>query len=281
MRTMFFRPLYCSLYCPLWRPFARACRRLLVPALAALGLFLSGAASAQMKPMSDTELSRVTGQGMFTVSNSSYNGFDFTRIGLDADINLNANLSNIRLGEYTYAQRNGTGADIDISTLNFGRSDGTAANRLVQITNPYFEFVYQNDASSGQRQIVGMRLGFDGIAGDIGTKIASLSGSILINGGAAGNIDSNNDPLGGKRWDGSSTANTLSFAQVGGVTAGDASGPSRDFWISLLKTPVQFQAAPGMPAPAEAQAGIWLNWRDKLSALNLTGAVPLNYAAGH
>jgi hypothetical protein len=252
-----------------------------VPALAALGLFLCGTASAQMKPMSDTELSTVTGQGLFTVSNSSYSGFDFTRIGLDADVTLNANLSNLRLGQYAYAQRNGTGADIDIGTLNFGRSDGTAANRLVQITNPYFEFVYQNDVSSGQRQIVGMRLGFDGIAGDIGTKIASLSGSVLINGGAAGTIDSNNDPLGGKRWDGTSTANKLSFAQVGGVTAGDASGPSRDFWISVLKTPVQFQAASGMPALTEAQAGIWLNWRDKLSALNLTGSVPLNNPPGH
>jgi hypothetical protein len=30
-----------------------------------------------------------------------------------------------------------------------------------------------------------------------------------------------------------------------------------------------------------AQAGIWLNWRDKLSALNLTGTVPLNNPPGH
>ena len=254
----------------------------LIPAFfLVLSLIAAPSASAQLKPMSDTELSSVSGQGMFTVSNSSYNGFDFTRIGLDADVTLNANLSNIRLGQYNYAQRNGTGADIDISTLNFGRSDGTAANRLVQITNPYFEFVYQNDATSGQRQIVGMRLGFDGIAGDIGTKIAALSGSVLINGGAAGNIDSNNDALGGKRWDGASSANKLSFGQVGGVTAGDANGPSRDFWISVLKAPVQFQAAPGMPALTEAQAGIWLNWRDKLAALNLTGSVPLNNAPGH
>lgn len=250
-------------------------------ALAALCLLLPGAASAQMKPLSDAELSSVTGQGVFTVSHASYNGFDFTRIGLDADLTLNANLSGIRLGEYPYAQRNGSGADIDIGALNFGRSDGTAANRLVQITNPYFEFVYQNDATSGQRQIVGVRLGFDGIAGDIGTRIAALSGSVLINAGAAGSIDSNNDPLGGKRWDGSSSANALSFAQVGGVTAGDASGPSRDFWISVLKAPVQFQSAPGMPALTQAQAGIWLNWRDKLTALNLTGAVPPNNPPGH
>ena len=262
---------------PLLRDWTRPSKRALAPMLAVLGLLLPGAASAQMRPMSDTELSTVSGQGLFTVSNSSYNGFDFTRIGLDADVTLNANLSNIRLGQYNYAQRNGTGADIDVSTLNFG----TNAKQLVQITNPYFEFVYQNDPTTNQRQIVGMRLGFDGISGDIGTKIASLSGSVLINAGAAGTIDSNTDPLGGKRWDGTSSANSLSYAQVGGVTAGDSSGPSRDFWISILKTPVQFQAAPGMAAPATAQAGIWLNWRDKLSALNLTGSVPLNTGTGH
>jgi hypothetical protein len=259
--------------------------------LVCLSLLFPVAALAQsqaprtLQPLSDSELSGVSGQGLFSVSNSSLNGFDFTRISLDADVNLNANLSNIRLGQYTYAQRNGTGADIDINTLNFGRSDGSAANRLVQITNPYLEFVYQDGnasgAGAGQRQIVGMRLGFDGISGDIGTKIASLSGSILINGGAAGSVDSNLDPGGGKRWDGSCSGCALSLSQVGAVKAGDASGPSRDFWISMLKTPVQFQAAPGTAAPAVAQAGIWLNWRDKLSALNLTGTVPLNNPPGH
>jgi len=250
-----------------------------VASLVALSL-LPCAASAQMRPMSDSELSTVSGQGLFTVSNSSYSGFDFTRISLDADVTLNANLYNMRLGEYTYAPRNGSGADLDISALQFGRTDASAAQRLVQITNPYFEFVYKNTGVASQREIVGMRLGFDGISGDIGTKIATLSGSMRIDAGAAGIIDSLKDAGGGKRWDGT-CAGCTPLASVGGVTAGDANGPSRDFWIAILKTPVQFQAAPGMPALTEAQAGIWLNWRDKLTALNLTGAVPVNNAAGH
>jgi len=254
---------------------------LLTASLVALSL-LPCAASAQMRPMSDSELSTVSGQGLFTVSNSSYSGFDFTRIGLDADVTLNANLANMRLGEYTYAPRNGSGADLDIGALQFGRTDASAAQRVVQITNPYFEFVYKNTATGGgsQREIVGMRLGFDGISGDIGMKIATLSGAMRIDAGAAGIIDSMNDAGGGKRWDGTCTGCTP-LANVGGVTAGDANGPSRDFWIAILKTPVQFQAAPGMPALTEAQAGIWLNWRDKLTALNLTGTVPANNPAGH
>jgi hypothetical protein len=261
--------------------FFLSCARLAAPVLAALGLMLPGAASAQMRALSDTEMSSVSGQGLFSVSNSSYSGFDFTRISLDADVTLNANLANLRLGEYNYAPRNGSGADLDIGYLRFGRSDASDAQRLVQISNPYFEFVYRNTGTAGQREVVGMRLGFDSIAGDIGMKIATLSGAMRIDAGAAGAIDTLNDAGGGKRWDGTCAGCALSLSQVGGVTAGNASGPSRDFWISVLKAPVQFQAAPGMPALTEAQAGIWLNWRDKLTALNLTGVVPANNAPGH
>jgi hypothetical protein len=259
------------------RPFLAA----LFAPMFALVLLAAGTASAQMRALSDNEMSSVSGQGLFTVSNSSYNGFDFTRIALDADVTLNANLANLRLGEYNYDPRNGSGADLDISALRFGRSDGGAAQRLVQITNPYFEFVYRNTGIGSQREVIGMRLGFDGISGDIGMKIATLSGAMRIDAGALGAIDTLTDPGGGKRWDGTCTGCALSLSQVGAVTAGDASGPSRDFWISVLKAPVTFQAGAGMPPLTEAQAGIWLNWRDKLTALNLTGMVPANNAPGH
>ncbi|MFC7652774.1 hypothetical protein ACFQT4_11280 [Pseudoduganella danionis] len=64
------------------------------------------------------------------------------------------------------------------------------------------------------------------------------------------------------------------------MTAGDASGPSRDFWVSLLKTTVQFPTTNGAPATDAAQAGVWLNWRDKLQALNTSGLVPANLPKG-
>jgi len=256
--------------------------RRLLPAL--LYACLCGGAWAQPQPMSDEELSHTSGQGLIAMSNSSLNGFDFTRISLDADITLSANFGNMRLGEYNYAPRNGTGADIDMPALQFGRSDGTDANRLVHISNPYFEFVYQNAADGASRQVIGMRLGFDAISGDVGLKINSLSGSMLVNGtDASGNpiaLDSHTDTSGGgKRWDGSCTAPCLPMAQLGGVTAGDASGPSRDFWISVLKTGVQFSASGSGVVPDQAQAGVWLNWRDKLTALSAT--LPPNLPKGH
>lgn len=256
-------------------------RRLLPGAALLCGMH---AASAQMQPLSEDELSAVNGQGLVSMTNTSLNGFDFSKIALDADITLSANLRNMRLGEYSYAARNGSGADLDIPLLQFGRSDGSDAQRLVQISNPYFEFVYRNAADNTSREAVGMRFGFESIKGDIGLQITTLSGSMQVTGTAADGstitLDSRTDALGGKRWDGSCTAPCLTLSQLGGVTAGDASGGSRDFWISMLKTAVQFPTTNGAPAADTAQAGMWLNWRDKLQALSTNGVTPPNLPKG-
>src|SRR5471032_2083621 len=237
------------------------CAVLLATALHALP------AAAQLQALSDDELSRTRGQGLVAVNNSSLGGYDFSKVTLDADITLSANLYNTRLGIYTSAPRDGSGAD---------------AQRTVQISNPYFEFVYKPTGDpTTPRDVIGMRFGFDAISGDVGLKLNTVSGSLLVgtNNGSGLTLDSHTDPLGGKRWDGScaSGASCLTFAQLGGVTAGDASGPSRDFWVSVLKAPVQFEAPPGTTTlPDVAQAGVWLNWRDKLTALATNGLVPPN-----
>lgn len=247
--------------------------------LGALLLCAMHAASAQLRPLSEQELSEIHGQGLVTLTNTSLNGFDFSKVALDADITLSANLRNMRLGEYSYSARNGSGADLDIGLMQFGRSDGTEAQRTVQISNPYFEFVYKPAADGTSREAVGMRFGFGSISGDVGLQIATLSGSMKVTGTAADGgaivLDSHTDAGGGKRWDGSCTGACLSLAQLGGVTAGDASGGSRDFWVSVLKTAVQFPATSGVTSDP-AQAGIWLNWRDKLSALSTNGVTPPN-----
>ena len=256
-------------------------RRLLLGAALLCGMH---AASAQMQPMSEDELSATHGQGLVTLTNTSLNGFDFSKVALDADIALSANIRNMRLGEYAYGARNGSGADLDIGLMQFGRSDGTEAQRLVQISNPYFEFVYKNAADGASREAIGLRFGFESISGDIGLQVKTLSGSMRVTGTAADGsalvLDSRTDALGGKRWDGSCMAPCLTLSQLGGVTAGDASGGSRDFWVSLLKTGVQFPTAAGLPASDPAQAGVWLNWRDKLQALNTSGITPPNLPKG-
>lgn len=243
-----------------------------------LALALAGpqAARAQGKPINDEALSEVWGQALFSLSNTSENGYDFSRITLNADIKLNANLTGIRLGEYTSSLHNGTGADIDISALQFGRTDGTLAQRTVSVTDPYVEFVYKNAGNAATREVVGMRLGFGGIAGDIGLKMNAVSGSLQIDGGSAGTLD-----VSGKRLDSAactaSPSCQIALSQIGGVTAGNGSGASRDFFISVLKSAVTFPTNTATGVTSEqAMAGFWLNWRDRLAALNTTGSTPAN-----
>jgi hypothetical protein len=240
---------------------------------------LATSVRAQGVPLDDEQLSEVWGQALLTLENSSLNGLEFTRLTLGADVQLNANFSKVRLGEYSNSVRNGTGADIDIGALRFGRSDGTDAQRLVSITDPYFEFVYRPAVDGPGREVIGMRLGFKGIQGDIGIAMNTVSGSLRIDAGSAGIVDSRNDTLGGKRWDGTSCASgsscPLALSQINMLSAGDANGASRDFFVAVLKQSVQFPSVNGV-ASDTALAGFWLNWRDRLAASRVNQTIPVN-----
>lgn len=232
-------------------------------------------ASGAPQVLTDQELTQVSGQGMISVSNASLNGLDFSTITLNANVTLNANLHNIVLGQYNNAANNGTGSDINIALLQFGTSSGSTAQQTVQITDPYFEFVYNNATGPGKSQVVGMRFGFEGIAGNVGLLMNSVSGSVQIDNGAAGVLTSNAY----RASSACSGATCVALSQIGGVVAGNASGPSRDFWISMLSQPVQFPAQAGMSAPNMALAGIWLNWTDRLTAANISATVQQNLLA--
>jgi len=237
-------------------------------ALAATLLGFAAPACAQGKPMDDAALSETWGQALMDLTNTSSGNYQFSRLTFNADIALSANLSGVKLGT-----NSGGVSDIDISTFNFGRSDSTEAARTVAITNPYFEWVYSGTAGSADRQVVGMRIGFGGITGDVGLAMNSVSGALTINtpSGAMSAVGSQSTAL-----TGCSGACTTALNQIGGVTAGTADGPSRDFFLSILKAAVTYPTTPGLAAPAAAQAGFWMNWTDRLAALNTTGTVPPN-----
>jgi hypothetical protein len=254
--------------------------RITLAACVSGALLCAGAAArAQGIRLADEQLSDVWGQALLNLTNTSVNGYDFSRITLGADIQLSANLSQVRLGEYSYSARNATGADIDIALLRFGRSDGIDAQRTVSIGDPYFEFVYRDGGSAATREVVGMRLGFGSIQGDLGVQLNAISGSLLINAGTQGQIDSHNDPLGGKRWDGTScvagASCGIALSQLGSLSAGDTNGPSRDFFISVLKQAVQFPSINGV-ATDKALEGFWMNWRDRVSTAGVNQPAPPN-----
>jgi hypothetical protein len=231
---------------------------------------VAGSAHAQGKPLDDAELSGVWGQALLDLTNTTLNGYDFSRLTLNADITMSASLTGLKLG----TQANGT-SDIDITTLNFGRSDLGDAQRTVAITDPYFEWVYSGTAGSADRQVVGMRVGFGGITGDVGLAMNTVSGALTINtpSGTATSLGSQSTSL-----TSCSGTCTIALNQIGGVTAGDSNGASRDFFLSILKTALTYPTTPGLAAPATSQAGFWLNWTDRLNALNTTGLVPPNVA---
>ncbi len=246
-------------------------RTLLSFTFAAAMLCAFAPAHAQGKPMDDSALSDTWGQALIDLTNTNQDGYQFSRLTFNAEIELSASLSGLKLG----TQSNGV-SDIDISALNFGRSDLGDAKRTVSITNPFFEWVYSGTAGTADRQVVGMRLGFGGISGDVGLAMNTVSGALTIDaGGTTGKATSNGSQS--TSLSGCTGTCTIALNSIGGVTAGDANGASRDFFLSILKSALTYpttNAAVG--APAVSQAGFWLNWTDRLAALNTTGIVPPN-----
>ena len=240
-------------------------RSLLLPILATVLLASAAGAHAQaqaktgLRPLDDAELSATWGQALLDLSNTTQDGYDFSRITLNADITMSSSLKGLVLG----SKADGS-ADINISTLNFGRSDSTDAARTVAITNPYFEWVYSGT------DVVGMRFGFNGIAGDVGLLMNTVSGSLSVS-TASGTVSGTGSQLTSL----SGSSGSVALNAIGGVTAGTTDGASRDFFLSVLKSAVTWSSVNGL-TPATAQAGFWLNWTDRLAAINTTGTVPPN-----
>ncbi|MGN6528983.1 MAG: hypothetical protein ACTHL8_21525 [Burkholderiaceae bacterium] len=212
-------------------------------------------------PMDDQALSDTWGQALLDLTNTTDGQYQFSRLTFNADVTLSMNLNGLKLG----TQANGT-SDIDIATMNFGRSDATDAQRTVAISKPYFEWVYSGTAGSADRQVVGMRLGFGSMTGDLGLSMNTVSGALSFASPDGTTTYSANGK--GTTTLASSSGGSLALNQVGGVTA-DA---SRDFFISVLKSAVAFPSTDAsMAAPAQSQAGFWMNWTDRLKAINTTG----------
>ena len=256
-----------SLHPSLHRRSSSVARRAGASLMLVAGLLISGSARAETQALDDSDLADVYGQGVLDITNTQLNGLQFSRVTLNADILLNANFSTISLGNYAV---NGVmGTDINVGTFNFGVGGSTVA-----LTNPYFEVVYSNTPGATQQQVVGMRFGFQGVAGNFGTAINSLSGSISISNGSGSTLTLNGQRLNGTTC--GSGACPFALSSIGSLQAGNASGPSQDFFLAIEKQAVQYPIIGNGPAPALAQPGFWLNWTDKLTATNLTGTVPAN-----
>ncbi|MDQ8935002.1 hypothetical protein [Acinetobacter rudis] len=179
------------------------------------GLFCSWAvASTPLVELDDEQLAATRGQALLSLSYISpqdqYNfeaqrvngdkSVGFYKLGLEADVALNANVRKLQLGCGGVNGINGCDIDIDNLSLSGLKTDAngkmlpmTSAERAsssAQLSNPFIEFAIKSPDQTSTREVVGLRLSAEKVvglltAGSNNTEangINSLSGYLKING---------------------------------------------------------------------------------------------------
>ena len=149
-------------------------------ALLAFGsLAINPSYAGTLKAMTDQQLSNTTGQALMsltyiapadTANLERQRGGDqntgFYKLGMEAEVELNANIKKLQLG---CGGTNGAGAcDIDIDNLSLSGLANTNTGRAsssAKMTNPFIEFAIKNPNSASTRSITGVRLSADKVEG--------------------------------------------------------------------------------------------------------------------
>ncbi|MBQ0834322.1 DUF6160 family protein [Marinobacter sp.] len=184
---------------------------------ALLLLALSVGANAELSPISDQQMSEVTGQAFVSIDRQYHpdtsNTTAYTRVNLGMDIDIQTNVDVLEIGRYERdGEKPGT-SDVYIEDFALGhinnqayydanpksprqfKPDGSAyaEGEIVpfSIDSPYFEFAYDQ----ATEEIVGFRLGFGEAMGVLSGKIEALTGNVNIDivdqGEGLKNADSN------------------------------------------------------------------------------------------
>ncbi len=130
---------------------------------------------ANITSLSDGELRNVEGQGLMTLSyisptdsqnQNTGSNIGFYKLGMEAQVDLNANIKKLQLG---CGGVNGAGAcDIDIDYLSLSGVADTSTGRAsssATITNPFIQFAIKNPNSASTREVSGFRLSAESIQG--------------------------------------------------------------------------------------------------------------------
>ena len=174
-------------------------KRLVISNALFLAISLTHADDLTLKPLSDPELSQVQGQALMNLTytdpskaNASMasQNIGFYKLGMEADVELNANINKLQLG---CGGVNGAGGcDIDIDKLSLSGIAETREGRVTssaKMTNPFIEFAIKNPNSASTREMMGFRLSAEKVLGmlTLGEEntgspdgINSLSGALKI-----------------------------------------------------------------------------------------------------
>lgn len=132
-------------------------------------LMLLPAVAPAITAMSDEELGNQTGQALFMMdkitgtgtsgsTGTGQTGVTFYKMGLDAVLDLNANIRKLQLG---CGGVNGPGCDIDIDNMSLSGPESCTGGRPncdFQLFRPFVQFAIKNDSNPATREVVGWRL---------------------------------------------------------------------------------------------------------------------------
>lgn len=172
-----------------------------------ISLGVSVQAAPSLKSMSDEELAQTQGQGLMNLSYlaptdagnyESGNNIGFYKLGMEAEVELNANIKKLQLGCGGVNGANGCDIDIDNLSLsgNFDTREGRASSSA-KLINPFIEFAIKDPNSASTREVTGFRVSAERATGLLtaGTEnsttpngINSLSGYIKVQSDSSGLI---------------------------------------------------------------------------------------------
>lgn len=141
---------------------------------------------AQLAQISDDDLGLIVGQAFISVDASSNGDYEYAKINLGLDVEIQSNIDELRLGEFDRDRGADASvvsdqqADVIINNFALGRVDDYDTNNPTivpfQIKDPYIELAYKTE--SGVKQIAGFRIGFGSARGDLSGDFKSLTGAM-------------------------------------------------------------------------------------------------------